>query len=911
MEEENIKDRLTGETLENGETKAIDIQDRAALAPSGLQSLDLADEPDRAPPSGKGKKKSSKWKVISLVLCVLMLTLILGLIFGLKPSCSREVKSCKNRCFERKFGSCRCDSACVELGNCCLDYQDMCISPAHIWTCSKFRCGEKRLPQNLCSCSDDCKQNGDCCINYNTVCHGNKSWVEERCEDFSELQCPAGFSKPPLLLFSLDGFRAEYLHTWGGLLPVISKLKNCGTYTPSLRPVYPTKTFPNHYSIVTGLYPESHGVVDNKMYDHKRNAFFTLKSNEKFNPLWYQGEPIWLTAMNQGLKAGTFFWPGADVKINGSFPNLYKIYNRSIPFEERVVEVLRWLRLPEGERPDLYTLYLEEPDDSGHRYGPVSSAVIKALLRVDDIVGMLMDGLKQMNLDKCLNIILLSDHGMEQGSCKKTAHLSSYLDKVDNFVVVSGPAARLRPRNVPDEYFSFDYEAVVENLTCKVPDQHFKPYMKEHLPKFFHFAKNDRIEPVHFYSDQQWQVVQTPADARYCSGGFHGSDNRFKNMQALFIGYGPGFKVKTEVETFENIEIYNLMCDLLGLTPASNNGTRGNLNHLLKNPVYEPAHPKEITGPSVCPLRHLQSDSLGCSCTALALSAEDVQSHLNLDSLEVTNTNNRNLPFGRPRVLRNNVTYCCLFQHQYVSGYSLEIQMPLWSSYTVRKHEKLSSSKVDVSNCLFPDGRIHPSYSQKCSYYNKHPLLKYGFLFPPGLIKDLRNNGSVGLITSNIVPLYKNFQVIWDYFHNVLLLKYAAERNGVNVISGPVFDYDYDGHFDTSQQIKLATSNSEVPIPTHYFIMLSSCKDVSLTPVQCESRLEALSFIVPHRPDNSESCADGKDESLWVEERIWFHAARVKDVELITGLSFFHDSRQPISDVLQLKTYLPTFAKED
>ncbi|XP_029450264.1 ectonucleotide pyrophosphatase/phosphodiesterase family member 1 [Rhinatrema bivittatum] len=903
MEEDNVKEKLTGGTRENGER-------RAAAAGGEVHPMEVGEEADRAPPSGKAKK-SSKWKVISLLLCVLMLTLILGLIFGLKPSCSREVKSCKNRCFERKFGSCRCDSACVELGNCCLDYQDMCILPAHIWTCNKFRCGEKKLPGNLCSCSDDCKERGDCCINYSTVCQGNKSWVEEPCEDFTTLQCPAGFAQPPLLLFSLDGFRAEYLHTWGGLLPAISKLKTCGTYTPNLRPVYPTKTFPNHYSIVTGLYPESHGVVDNKMYDHSRNAFFTLKSEEKFNPFWYQGEPIWLTAMNQGLKAGTFFWPGADVKINGSFPNFYKKYNRSISFEERVIEILSWMRLPEGERPHFYTLYLEEPDDSGHKYGPVSSAVIKALQRVDGIVGMLMDGLKQMNLHKCLNIILLSDHGMEQGSCKKTVYLNSYLDSVDNFVVVSGPAARLRPKNVPDEYFSFDYEGVVKNLTCKVPDQHFKAYMKNHLPKCFHFAKNDRIEPAHFYSDQQWQVVQTPADAKYCAGGFHGSDNRFKNMQALFIGFGPGFKFKTEVEPFENIEIYNLMCDLLGLTPASNNGSHGNLNHLLRKPVYEPIHPKEVTGPSICPFLHVASDKLGCSCTALALSAEDVESKLNLNSSEVTKTNSQNLPFGRPRVLQNHTNYCSLSHRQYVSGFSFDIQMPLWSAYTVGKHAKLSVSTIDVSNCLFTDGRIPPRYSQKCSYYKNHPLLKYGFLFPPSLVKDLRNSGSVALITSNIVPMYKDFQVIWDFFHNVLLLKYAAERNGVNVISGPVFDYDYDGHFDTPQKIKLLNTNSEVPVPTHYFIVLASCKNVSQTPAQCESLLDALSFIVPHRPDNSESCADGKDESLWVEERIWFHAARVKDVELITGLSFFHDSKQPISDVLWLKTYLPTFDKED
>ncbi|XP_036031680.1 ectonucleotide pyrophosphatase/phosphodiesterase family member 1-like, partial [Onychomys torridus] len=140
-----------------------------------------------------------------------------------------------------------------------------------------------------------------------------------------------------------------------------------------MRPVYPTKTFPNHYSIVTGLYPESHGIIDNKMYDPKMNASFSLKSKEKFNPLWYKGQPIWVTANHQQAKSGTYFWPGSDVKIDGILPDIYKVYNGSVPFEDRILAVLRWLQLPSSERPHFYTLYLEEPDSSGHSHGPVSS----------------------------------------------------------------------------------------------------------------------------------------------------------------------------------------------------------------------------------------------------------------------------------------------------------------------------------------------------------------------------------------------------------------------------------------------------------------------------------------------------------------------------------------------------------
>ncbi|MEE6475676.1 hypothetical protein FKM82_010835 [Ascaphus truei] len=849
-----------------------------------LNALDMAEDPASPAPTTKKKKKSNKWKVLSLVICVCLLTAILGCIFGLKPSCSREVNSCKNRCFERKFGSCRCDSACVELENCCLDYQDLCIQPAHIWTCDMLRCGEKRLPVSLCSCSDDCKETQDCCVNYDAVCRGNKSWAEEECEDIQTPHCPAGFSKPPLLLFSLDGFRAEYLQTWGGLLPVISKLQKCGTYTRALRPVYPTKTFPNHYSLVTGLYPESHGIIDNKIYDVKRNAFFTLKSEEKFNPSWYQGEPLWLTAMNQGLKTATFFWPGSDVKINGTYPDIYKIYNR----------------------PHFYTLYLEEPDSSGHMFGPVSSAVIKALMNVDRIVGMLMDGLKQMQLDTCLNLLLISDHGMEEANCKNAEYLTSYLNPSEDYIVISGPAARLRPSKVPDEYFSFDYVDVARNLTCRKPDQHFKPFLKYQLPKRLHFAKNDRIELLQFYTDPKWQVAKSPVEMKYCTGGFHGSDNRFQSMQAIFIGYGPGFKFKTEVEPFENIEIYNLMCDLLGLVPAANNGTHGSLNHVLKEPVYEPFLPKEVSEPSHCPfVQGGQMDSLGCSCDSSDLTITGFQQQLNLTSLQESNTKMQNLPFGKPSVLQENSSYCILYHNQYVNGYSFSIRMPLWSSYTVGRHDYLSSSMENGSLCIFADVRIPSGYSQSCRHRNS--LLKYGYLFPPNLRGPSADNGYAGLITSNIVAMYPAFQVVWNYFHNVLLLKYAAARNGVQVISGPIFDSDFDGRFDTLEQIKQITNDTDFYVPTHYFIVLTSCKNVSQNPLQCTGPLDVLSFIVPHRIDNSESCDSGKDESIWVEELLHFHAVRVRDIELLTGLSFFHNTKHSVAEILQLKMYLPGF----
>ncbi|XP_048386427.1 venom phosphodiesterase 1-like [Stegostoma tigrinum] len=865
----------------------------------------------------KESKELKIYKILCgvLIVCLVVVSLGLGLGLGLRQNPQQppaaKTMSCKNRCFtpfDEESIDCRCDKLCTEAGSCCLDFEEICLQPAELWTCTKFRCGEIRLPSSRCSCSDDCLENGDCCTDYKTVCNAETPWVEDKCEEINAPQCPSGFSQPPLILVSLDGFRAEYLKTWYGLMPVIDKLKTCGTHSLYMRAMYPTKTFPNHYTIVTGLYLETHGIVDNNMYDVNLDSSFSLSGDEKNNPAWWGGQPLWLTAMYQGLKAGTFFWPGSDVKINGTYPNKYMKFNKSIPFEERVFTVLKWLSLPESERPNFYTLYFEEPDGAGHSFGPVSSGVIEALQSVDQIIGMLMDGLKQKNLHKCVNLIIVADHGMEKTYCDQIEYMTKYFENVDNLYVYSGPAARIRPRNVPKDYLTFDSEGVVKNLSCRYPNQHFIPYMAYDLPKRFHFANNIRIDKeVHLYLDKQWLAGRDPKTFNFCGGGNHGYDNEYKSMQAIFIGNGPGFKYKTEVDPFDNIELYNLMCDLLQITPSSNNGSHGSLNHLLKNPSYKPTLPTEVSVSSVCSLSTLlPNDDLGCSCRVLNLNIEELNKRINLTVAEVKKVEAMTMPYGRPRVLQKNSTYCILPQASYMTGYSADILMPLWSAYSISKLTELTPLSPNISDCLRADPRILAKHSQKCSNYKPGLDITYDFLYTPNLNKtDVEQYDA--LITSNIVPMYPAFQKIWHYLHNTMLPRDAAKSNGINVLSGPVFDYNYDGHFDTLEQIKKHVNGTAIPIPTHYYIVLTNCKDTTKIPQQCKDSLHARSFILPHRQDNSESCPYNKKESQWIEERIWDHTARVRDVELITGLDFYQDRKQPVNEILQLKTFLPAF----
>ncbi|XP_077937131.1 venom phosphodiesterase 1 [Gasterosteus aculeatus] len=850
-------------------------------------------------------KELQQKKVIVGVLAVSIVTLILGLGLGLGldlQRCRNKVvphTSCRGRCYEPYDGDvpgCRCDKNCNVSGSCCHDYHDICSAPAEQWECTRLRCGERRMTQSRCHCSEDCLSAGDCCTNYKQVCRGERAWVEDECDDLLTPTCPSGFKQQPLLLVSLDGLRAEYLQKWSPLVPVLDKLKKCGTSAPYMQAVFPTKTFPNHYTIVTGLYPESNGLIDNTMFDPVFNASYSLSSPEKDNPAWYLGQPIWHTAKFQGLKAGTFFWPGSDVKINGSFPDIYRLYNGKVPFEERVLTVLKWLQLPDDKRPDFYTLYLEEPDKSGHSYGPVSGGVIEALQGVDRVIGQLMNGLKQIGLHRCLNIVIVADHGMEETSCDRKEVLQELVGDIKNYWVTEGALGRIRTRdNGP-----LDSAQLVANMTCKRPDQKVKPYLKADLPKRLHFANSRRIEDVNVLVEPKWLFERYPGSLTFCSGGTHGYDNDVETMHAMFVSYGPKFQYKTEIEPFSNIELYNLMCDVMQISPGENNGTHGSMNHVLRQPFYAPAPPPEQSGPLRCPLTGLDPmDPLGCSCPALG--GNDINSRLNLTAEEEAAAEKKHVMFGRPRMLQPDHSYCVLHQDGFIMAFSHDALMPVWSSFTIDRPMNLDPLPPAMSDCLRADVRLRPSQSPRCDQYAAAGNLTYAFLYPPSL-NATADQEYDALLTSNVVPMYPEFKRIWDYFHSVLLKKYASVYNGVNVVTGPAFDYNYDGQYDTPGQIQQFVSGTNIPVPTHFFAVLTGCRDSALPVSECTGELQTVSFLWPHRPDNSESCKSAQAESDWVEDLTWFHRSRVRDVEWITGLDFYQGSNRPIPELLRMKT---------
>uniref|UniRef100_A0A8D3D1L8 SMB domain-containing protein n=1 Tax=Scophthalmus maximus TaxID=52904 RepID=A0A8D3D1L8_SCOMX len=824
--------------------------------------------------------------------------------------------SCRNRCFELVEydpPNCRCDNLCKTYNSCCSDFDQLCLRTEGGYECRKDRCGETRNEQHACHCSDDCLVRGDCCTNYKSLCKGDSSWLQDQCEEIKSPECPAGFVRPPLIMLSVDGFRASYVKRGNAVIPNINKLRTCGTHAPYMRPVYPSKTFPNLYSLATGLYPESHGIVGNSMYDPVFDATFTLRSREKLNHRWWGGQPIWITALKQGVKAATFFWPIA------------------IPLERRILTMLQWLHLPEGERPYVYAMHSEQPDTYGHKMGPMSTELNNPLRVIDRIVGQLMDGLKQMKLHRCVNIILVGDHGMEEAHCDRTEFLSNYMTNVDDIILIPGSLGRIRSRypNNP----KYDPKAVVANLTCKKAEQHFKPYLKQHLPKRLHYAYNRRIEEIHLLVERKWHVARkVPEGRRHCGfAGDHGYDNKITSMQTIFLGFGPTFKFRTKVPAFENIELYNVMCDLLGLKPAPNNGTHGSLNHLLRSPVYRPSMPEEVSRPATSGLVPAGADDLGCSCDDKLRVKSRIQRGLkvtlvrgyNLESLWLCLLQNkveelnqrlrqaiddsRNLPYGRPAVLFR-TKYSLLHHSDFISGYSESLSMPLWTSYTVSRQVEVSPLPDALSNCVRPDSRVPPAYSQSCTNYRADKQITFAFLYPPQLSSTVDKKYD-GVLITNTVPMFPAFKRIWGYFQRALVKKYATERNGVNVLVGPVFDYNCDGVRDSAEKIREYVSGT-IPVPTHYFAVLTSCLDFTQAADSCSGPLSSAAFILPHRPSNDETCRSSEEESRWAEELMKMHTARVRDVELLTGLDLYRRTTRSYGEILSLKTYMHTYESE-
>jgi predicted AlkP superfamily pyrophosphatase or phosphodiesterase len=381
----------------------------------------------------------------------------------------------------------------------------------------------------------------------------------------------AGESRAPapiVVLVSFDGWRWDYLEKAD--TPNLHALAARGVRAEALVPAFPSKTFPNHYTIVTGLFPEHHGITSNTMVDEEIGERFSMSAATARDRRWWGGEPLWVTAVRQGRRATSMFWPGSDVEIGGVRPNEWRVYDGGVPNESRVEQVLAWLSEPASRRPSFITLYFSDVDSAGHDYGPSAPETYAAARKLDAHLGELVAGIRARGLDNAVTLIVVSDHGMSQLSPDRRIFLDDYLDMLTVDIVDWSPVAQLWPR-------SGSPEIIYRALHGRHPA--LKVYRKQEMPPELHFSAHPRIAPVLGLADDGWVITtrdrfaQQQAQGRVQAGD-HGYPPSVRSMHGLFIAAGPALRRGIVVPAFDNIHLYEFMCRILGLKPAKNDGDR-------------------------------------------------------------------------------------------------------------------------------------------------------------------------------------------------------------------------------------------------------------------------------------------------------------------------------------------------
>jgi predicted AlkP superfamily pyrophosphatase or phosphodiesterase len=359
--------------------------------------------------------------------------------------------------------------------------------------------------------------------------------------------------KPVTILISIDGFRPDYLQR--GVTPNLNALAAKGI-SAAMRPSFPSKTFPNHTTLVTGLVPDHNGIVANSMFDKRRpGEKFTMSTEDAF--WWAESEPVWIAAEKAGIRTATMFWPGANVEHDGLRPQDWQQFSSKVTGGQRVNGVLDWLRRPASIRPAFVTLYFDTVDTAGHDFGPDAAETTKAVAEVDARIGDLVKGIKALGLTA--NLVVVADHGMAAVSQDRTVLLPSFLNPQDYTVVEDGPFASLNP--------VAGHEAALEASLSKAPE-HVQCWPKRSIPARFRYGSNPRVPEVLCLADSGWEVLRdTPK--KPVSGGTHGYDNAAPDMAALFIASGPAFKARGQIPAFDNTAIEPMLRDVLGLPQGS------------------------------------------------------------------------------------------------------------------------------------------------------------------------------------------------------------------------------------------------------------------------------------------------------------------------------------------------------
>lgn len=383
---------------------------------------------------------------------------------------------------------------------------------------------------------------------------------------------PAKRSTPILLVISLDGFRAEYLGR--GLTPNLDALAKAGVRAAAMRPAFPSVTEPNHYTLMTGLYPDHHGIVDNTFIDPAMPGLaFGGPHGEgvDHDPRWWQeATPLWVTAERAGLKTAASDWPGEQATIHGVISTYVapepSAHDAIGEMKAQTDGVLAWIDLPEGQRPAFIRLHFGAVDLNGHLFGPDSKQVNTAIGQVDAAIGDLIAGLKARGLYGRTNIVVVSDHGMATISPEQLVVLDDLIDLKQVVVPTFGAETGVDPAPA--------YRAQAERILL-APHDHLRCWRRREIPARLHYGSNPRVPEIFCLADVGWSAGTHAQFARYPRlRGNHGYEPTEPTMKAIFIAHGPAFRTGITLPEFDNVEVYPMLAKVLGVKAERSDAAR-------------------------------------------------------------------------------------------------------------------------------------------------------------------------------------------------------------------------------------------------------------------------------------------------------------------------------------------------
>lgn len=376
-----------------------------------------------------------------------------------------------------------------------------------------------------------------------------------------------------LLLISIDGLRADALDR--GLTPNLQRIIDSGVRARWMTPSYPSLTFPNHYTLVTGLRPDHHGIINNSMDDEALGRFALSDREAVTRSGWWGGEPIWVSAEKAGVRAATSSWPGSEAEIEGVRPSQWRMYDSTEPLQQRADRVLDWLAQTGPQAPRLTTLYLENVDKAGHNEGPDSAAYTAAVQQADAIIGRVLDGLEQRGLAATTNVIVVSDHGMASVPQGQVVETERMVDPSIARNVTMGQSVGFAP--LPGQ------QRAAEQALLGRHD-HYQCWNKADLPARWHYGTHPRVPPIVCQMDEGWDALSRERIARrsHQDRGSHGYDNALPSMRAVFVARGPAFRQGMVIDAFDNVDVYPLLAHLLQVPAAPNDGDARTLRKALR-----------------------------------------------------------------------------------------------------------------------------------------------------------------------------------------------------------------------------------------------------------------------------------------------------------------------------------------